>query len=164
MTAIFVMPDTEYFEKDQPLVFEVPGELHRLAMDDALPDEQRRAAFGRIYQEFGMPAVQWEQAHPHLDLFEIIDDFPVGMFPHETQENPGDIVERTVKGVPPSAVAKSNERDTTFWKIIVRTIQKRRLYERYREVKGPKDGFEANDEMPEEFAHKQLVYDLKRDN
>jgi hypothetical protein len=163
MTAIFVMPDAEYFEKDQPLVFEVPGELHRAAMDTSLPDETRRAAFGRIYQEFGVPAVLQEISHPHRDLFEIIDDHPVAMLPHETQENPGDIVERTVMGVPKSAIDKSTARGTIFWKIIVRTKQKRRLYERYREVKGPKDGFEANDEMPEEFAHKQLVYDLKKD-
>lgn len=163
MTAIFVQPDTEYFEKDQPLIFEVPGELHRIAMDTSLPDEERRAAFGRIYTEFGTVAVKHELSHPHPDIFEVLDEHPVAMLPHETQEHPEDISERTVKGVPKSAIERSTARGTVFWKIIVRTKQKRRLYERFREIKGPKDGFEANDEMPEWAAHKQQVYDLKRD-
>jgi len=164
VSAIWVQPDAEFLEKEQPLIFEVPGELHRIAMNTELPEQERRTAFGRIYVEFGTVAIKEAAKHPKLAGFEVLDGHPLAMLPHEVQEDPADIVERTMKGISRTTPKRAIGRDTVFWKIVVKVRQQRRLYERFREVKGPKDGFEANDEMPAWGAHKKLVYDLKRDN
>jgi len=160
MTAIWVYPDTEYFEAEKPLIFEVPGELHR-KVTGTEPEEDRRGYFNRVFAEFATPAIN--QAKNYKG-FEVLDGIPLAMHPYEIQEDPEDIAERTVKGVPKRAVTRAAERDTVFWAVVVKVRQKRRLFERYREVKGPEDGFEANDKMPDWMAHGQKVYDLKKDS
>lgn len=159
MTAIWVQPDAEYFERPQRIIFEIPGELHREIMNPENSEEERRGYFGRAYREFALPAILDAKKHPIRHGFEVLDRMPEAMEPHDVQEDGADIVERTVKGVPKKAVNKAALRDTVFWRIMVWTRVRRVMFERFREVKGPKDGFEANDELPDWMQHKRLVYD-----
>lgn len=159
-TAIWVQPDAEYFQKDQRIVFEIPGDLHRMIVDEAAPEDKRRAAFKRAYEEFAVPACKMAKAYHG---FSVLDAKPFGMEPHDVQEDAEDIIDRTVRGVPKSAVTRASIRDTVFWRISLKTIQRRRLFERFREVKGPMEGFEANNKMPDWAAHEKTVYDNKRD-
>lgn len=159
MTAIWVQPDAEFFERLQRIVFEIPGELHREIMNPDITDEERRGFFGRAYREFALPAILAARKNPMRYGFEVLDRQPLEMGPHDVQEDGGDIVERTLKGVPRATISKAALRDSTFWRISVWVKVRRVMFERFREVKGPKDGFEANDELPEWMAHKQLIYD-----
>ena len=163
MTAIWVQPDAEYLEKEQPLIFEVPGELHRKVTNPEIAEEERRQTYLRIFGDFAIPCMKVARDHPKLAGFEIIDAAPLAMYPNEIQEDPGDIIERTIKGVPKSAVNRSRQRDTMFWAVVVKARQRKRLFNRFREVKGPKDGFESNDKLPEWMAHKKTVYDNMKD-
>lgn len=163
MTTIWVQPDAEYLEKEQPLIFEVPGELHRKVTNPEIAEEERRQTYLRIYSEFAIPCMKAARDHPKLAGFEILDAAPLAMYPNEIQEDPEDIIERTIKGVPGRVIKRARQRDTAFWAVVVKAKQKKRLFERYREVKGPKDGFEANDLMPAGMGHKKLSYDIKKD-
>ena len=145
---IWVQPDAQYFRKAQGLVFQLPGELHRAIVDPITP-ELGREAFARAYKEFAMPCIRAAMNRPELTPFEVLNEAPFGMQPHDMQEDPESMHERTVNGVPRPAMTKAQLEDRVFWRIYVWVKAKRTLYEVNHDRRGPKDGFASEDLLRE---------------
>lgn len=154
-TAIWVHPDTEWMGKDQRLSFSIPRELHdRIMTTVDIP--ARRHYFGIAYKQFAIPKIKEAIEDKNSGFVVLENHAPFQMRPHENQEDPEKMVERTMNGTP-RALTKDKESDSVRWEIWVKVKQKRMVVPRFREK--PKEGFEAQENMPEWARGNVAVHD-----
>ncbi len=154
MTLIQTMPDKEWMEKTVTPVFEIPGEIHRKIMDAQTPMAKRREYAAYVYNKYALPCIEQAASHPKLAGFEVLtDEYPTNMRPSDIQEDPEDMIQRTQvsshKDVPREKRIRAMLRDTVFWQIDIRVKQQRLMYEVNLDPKGPADGYEAIEDLPE---------------
>lgn len=162
MTLIRIQPDTEYTEQWLTIGFEVDAEA-TAALRDPLATTDHKIRADRHVKAMALQAIQRVEANPKLAEWEVSRKVNARNLQRDfSQETVEEMEERRIARLPSPTVTDVMKRGKENWTIEVWGRRKNRLFLKYPELRGPDDGYESYDRLPEDIkARMKPVYEEK---